>query len=353
MKSLIIGAGEVGKGLHKVIGGKIMDREMVKGQFDIIHICFPYSKDFTLQVTKYQLQYKPKLTVIHSTVPVGTSKKLGAIHSPIRGVHPNLAKGIKTFVKYVGGVGAEMVAKIFKDKGMKVRVVKDSNTTEALKLLDTFQYGVQIWLNKFIYNVCKKHDLDFDIIYKDGNKTYNEGYTELGREEVVRPYLNYYDEPLKGHCILENAVQLWEMSGDDEEIKHLVEHILSMGKHLETIGSKKPYLDRTWLYCEYWGKGRSLKDIGKEFGVTGENIGGIMKRLGIKTRDKKWTEKEIESLKKLSKTMTFKEIAKELGKTHDAVRTEAIKLGLKSIYKPSEETKKLKTRKKLVALYRV
>ena len=99
MKSLIIGAGEVGKGLHKVIGGKIMDKEPVKGEFDIIHICFPYSKNFSLEVTKYQLMFKPKFTVIHSTVPIGTSKKLKAIHSPIRGVHPYLAKGIKTFVR--------------------------------------------------------------------------------------------------------------------------------------------------------------------------------------------------------------------------------------------------------------
>lgn len=206
MKSLIIGAGEVGKGLHKVIGGKIMDREMVKGQFDIIHICFPYSKDFALQVTKYQLQYKPKFTVIHSTVPVGTSKKLGAIHSPIRGVHPNLAKGIKTFVKYVGGTGAEMVAKIFKDKGMKVRVVADSNTTEALKLWDTTQYGAMILLNKEIYKWCEDNKVDFNIVYTEANQTYNEGYVKLGRPEVVRPWLKYMEGKINGHCVWNNTL---------------------------------------------------------------------------------------------------------------------------------------------------
>ena len=206
MKSLIIGAGEVGKGLHKVIGGKIMDKEPVKGEFDIIHICFPYSKNFSLEVTKYQLMFKPKFTVIHSTVPIGTSKKLKAIHSPIRGVHPYLAKGIKTFVKYVGGTGAEIIGKFFKDKGMKVRIVADSDTTEALKLWDTTQYGAMILLNKEIFNWCKENKVDFDIIYTEANKTYNEGYVKLGRPEVVRPHLKYTDGKIGGHCVYQNTL---------------------------------------------------------------------------------------------------------------------------------------------------
>lgn len=206
MKSLIIGAGEVGKGLHKVIGGKIMDKELIKGEFDIIHICFPYSKNFSLEVTKYQLMFKPKFTVIHSTVPVGTSKKLGAIHSPIRGVHPFMAKGIKTFVKYVGGTGAEIIGKIFKDKGLKVRIVKDSDTTEALKLWDTTTYGAMILLNKEIYKWCKEKGVDFEIVYTEANKTYNEGYLKLGRPEVVRPWLKYTDGKIGGHCVFQNTL---------------------------------------------------------------------------------------------------------------------------------------------------
>lgn len=206
LNSLIIGAGEVGKGLHKVIGGKIMDKEVIKGKFDIIHICFPYSKNFSLEVTKYQLMFKPKFTVIHSTVPVGTSKKLGAIHSPIRGVHPFMAKGIKTFVKYIGGTGAEIIGKIFKDKGLKVRIVKDSDTTEALKLWDTSIYGRLILLNKEIYEWCEKHKVDFNIVYTEASKSYNEGYVKLGRPEVVRPWLKHMEGKLGGHCIYENSL---------------------------------------------------------------------------------------------------------------------------------------------------
>lgn len=207
LDSLIIGAGEVGKGLHKVIGGDIMDSVLntIK-TYEIIHICFPYGKKFEKYVREYQKIFKPKYIVIHSTVPMGTSKRLNACHSPIRGVHPFMAKGIKTFVKYVGGTGAEIIGKFFKDKGLKVRIVKDSDTTEALKLWDTSIYGRLILLNKEIYEWCEKHKVDFNIVYTEASKSYNEGYVKLGRPEVVRPWLKHMKGKLGGHCIYENSL---------------------------------------------------------------------------------------------------------------------------------------------------
>lgn len=206
LDSLIIGAGEVGNGLHKVIGGDIMDNVLnTINTYDIIHICFPYGKKFEKYVKEYQKIFNPKYTVIHSTVPMGTSKRLNACHSPIRGVHPFMDKGIKTFVKFVGGKNAEQVGQFFKSKGLKVRILKDSNTTEALKLWDTTQYGAMILLNKEIYKWCKENKVDFDIIYTEGNTTYNEGYKKLGRPEVVRPHLKYTEGKIGGHCVYQNT----------------------------------------------------------------------------------------------------------------------------------------------------
>ena len=58
MKSLILGKGEVGKSLYNVLKKVhevyIQDQEMEYGnQFDILHICFPYSKDFIGDVKDY------------------------------------------------------------------------------------------------------------------------------------------------------------------------------------------------------------------------------------------------------------------------------------------------------------
>ena len=211
MTSLIIGYGEVGRGLHKVIKGKAMDKEPIAGEFDVIHICFPYSDNFTEQVKQYQLRYLPKITVIHSTVPIGTSDELGAVHSPIRGVHPNIDKGIKTFVKFFGGKDAKKAAEQFKEKGITTYCVKDATTTEALKLLDTLQYGWQIILEKEIHRFCWETGLDFNTIYTLANKTYNEGYTKLKMPNVARPYLNHKEGKIGGHCVIPNCylIDFW------------------------------------------------------------------------------------------------------------------------------------------------
>lgn len=216
--SLIIGYGEIGQGLHKVIGGDFFDMngkasfsmdllsyKDIEDKYKIIHICFPYSNDFKRSVEYYKSFFRPKYIVVHSTVPVGTCDSLNVTHSPVRGVHPHIDQGIKTFVKYVGGVNAKRIAKYFKSFGIKTKVTEKASTTEALKLWDTTQYGMMILLNKYMKKWCDENGVDFDIVYTDANKTYNEGYMKLKRPEVVRPYLKYVGGKIGGHCVIPNA----------------------------------------------------------------------------------------------------------------------------------------------------
>lgn len=218
VKHLVVGFGEVGKAIHAIVGGEAQDiaKEFdFNGKCEVMHVCFPYFKGFVKEVKMYQKRYKPQLTIIHSTVPLGTSLKCNAVHSPIRGVHPELEKGIRTFVKYFGGKGAKKAAKIFSDLGITTSVVPDSRTTEALKLWDTTIYGSLILLNKEIKHWCDKNGVDFNIIYTDASKTYNEGYLKLGRSEVMRPYLNYTKGKIGGHCVVPNAKLLKSKSAYD------------------------------------------------------------------------------------------------------------------------------------------
>lgn len=210
--------GEVGKALFNILKSKYQAKgidkgETVHGLFDVLHICFPYSqRDFVKFVKGYKNQYLAEggLIVVHSSIPVGVCSRLGdgVVHSPVRGVHPHLEKGMCTFTKYFGGRRAEEAAKYFEDIGIPVFVTKSSRETEALKLWDTTQYGLNIILNKAIYKYCKMHNLDFDVVYTHANETYNKGYTTLGRGEVVRPMLKYMPGPIGGHCVLPNAALL-------------------------------------------------------------------------------------------------------------------------------------------------
>ncbi len=205
MRHLVIGLGEVGKSLQEILQCDGLDRNdtLDKFDYDIIHICFPYSDKFEEQVRDYQRRYAKKYTVIHSTVPVGTSKKLNALHSPIRGKHPHLTKSIKTFVKYIGGEDAHVVAKEFEKYGITCAPVDDSKATEAGKLFSLMQYGVSILLNKKIHKYCQIHHIDFDIAYKDFNETYNAGYLEMGMPHVIRPILEYQEGKIGGHCVVQ------------------------------------------------------------------------------------------------------------------------------------------------------
>lgn len=206
--NLVIGLGEVGSAIRSILQCDGIDAgDMSIKKYDFVHICFPYSETFKDAVSAYKKKYLADggTLVIHSTVAVGTSDELGAVHHPIRGVHPNLEKGIRTFVNYFGGRGAAKAASEFIRRGIECRIVSNAKNTEAGKLISTSQYGMHILIEKAIYQYCEENGLDFDIVYTDFNKTYNGGYTELGMSNVVRPVLKHVPGKIGGHCVVPNA----------------------------------------------------------------------------------------------------------------------------------------------------
>jgi hypothetical protein len=220
MKHLIVGYGEVGQALHKIFpeadfyDWKIStsaDMDRLKDiAFDAVHICFPYFNNFEQSVSHYSMYFQDALVIVHSSVPVGTCDRLGVVHSPVRGVHPQLEQGIRTFVKFFGGARAPAAAKIFRDRGIKTMCSDSAADTEALKLWDTTIYGWNILIEKAIHAYCEEHGLDFGIVYKLANLTYNEGYEKLGRPEFKKYVLKDYPGPIGGHCVREN----WELLRD-------------------------------------------------------------------------------------------------------------------------------------------
>lgn len=215
MRHLVIGRGQVGSALIEVLSEKydvvsIDKGERAEGEFDVIHVAIPYNDKFVGVVTQYLLQYYKRygLAIVHSSVALGTSSYLGAVHSPIRGVHPNLAEGIRTFVKYFGGSRAEEAADIFRKLGIPCVTTPDARNTEALKLWDTTYYGWNIVFQKAVKEFCDKHALDYDMVYKQANLSYNKGYAALGVRGVQRPVLRDVPGPIGGHCVIPNAFLL-------------------------------------------------------------------------------------------------------------------------------------------------
>jgi len=204
-RHFIIGFGEVGKALQKALDCDWFDIKNPECELELttfLHICFPYFDGFEDEVKKYIKICDPKYVVVHSTVPIGTCKRLGVTHSPIRGKHPDLYQSILQFKKYVGGINAVAVAKELEKFKIKTKVVTHSNDTEAGKLYDLMQYAVSILLNKHIYKQCKEKGLNFDCVYRSFNKTYNEGYYEMEMAEFLRPVLEFHPGPIGGHCVI-------------------------------------------------------------------------------------------------------------------------------------------------------
>jgi hypothetical protein len=210
--ALVVGLGEVGTAIQAIFHCDGIGKGQLAPlkQYDILHICFPFSDEFLTQVEDYQKLYSPHYTIIHSSVAVGTCQKLNAISSPIRGIHPYLEQGIRTFPKLLAGRDASQVADYFRRVGLKVVLYDEPETAEAAKLFDTEYYRHCIEFAHEVKQYCDKHELNFTEVYTLPNISYNQSYTELGHPEFVRPVLQPIMTEIGGHCVKNNEKILKE-----------------------------------------------------------------------------------------------------------------------------------------------
>lgn len=213
MKNLVIGnAGQIGSAIQRILEcdgyDNVNANEMPSEHYDALHITIPYSENFIEIVKKYLNIYEPDICIIHSTVPIGTTEQIpNAVYSPCRGVHPELEKGIRTFVKYFAGDKSDVAAGIFKEKGMTctiARYPKATRSLEAAKLWDTTQYGWNIVLEKAIHTYCVENNLDFKLVYTLFNESYNYGYEKLGFPQYKKYILEHRIGKIGGHCVIPN-----------------------------------------------------------------------------------------------------------------------------------------------------
>ena len=216
IKHLVIGLGEVGRALQKHFSCDGCDEDIPLGeQYDVVHICFPYSERFSSDVVGYTEVLGPHTIVIHSTVPVGTTTGIRnhlnelatydpnnpnnptiVVHSPVRGKHP--FDDFAQWTKYIGGPGGQTVQPLFP----KTVFTPRSETTEALKIFDTEIYRLNILAEKAIWDFCEAHSLDYSTVYTHANKTYNEGYAGTPYKKYE---LSHQEGAIGGHCVIPNS----------------------------------------------------------------------------------------------------------------------------------------------------
>ena len=212
----ILGFGEIGKAISKLyeteVKVKDLDRDDGLHDLDLLHVCIPYNNDFVDAVIEFLKTQKPKYCLIHSTIAPKTIRLINkktdnffeVSHCPVRGVHPNLFEGLLTFESF-WGCDFDLPDLESHLKKIKLKIHKVSSlTSELSKLLDTTYYGLCIAWHGEVKKICEESGVDFDEVSTRYNTTYNEGYSSLGKSNVVRPVL-YPPKKIGGHCVLENT----------------------------------------------------------------------------------------------------------------------------------------------------
>ena len=224
MRVGILGHGEIGSSVAEVYKAhssaeiliKDLDRDDGLKELDVLNICIPFvsSEQFTEAVCKQIVESNPSLTIIHSTVLPGTTNiildttETSVVHSPVRGVHPNLYEGIMTFTKFIGADSesdAQVAAEHLESLGIQTEIVSSSRSSELGKLLSTTYYGVVIAWHGEMKKICEQLGVSFDEAVTRFNETYNSGYGSLGKDNVIRPTLTPPEDKIGGHCVIPNA----------------------------------------------------------------------------------------------------------------------------------------------------
>lgn len=213
MRNLVIGMGEVGNGVFNVlrtkysdVGCRDKDPVIIKGSVETLHIAITYSDKFEEIVKKYKEFYKSRLVIVYSTVPIGTCERLGAVHSPIEGKHPAIGLSIQNSARWLGSSDKKALkkAKTLWEKIVPVRELPKADFTEALKLLSTTEYGINIEFARYKKHIADELGMDY-VAMKQWNLDYNELYKRLGMNWASRYILDPPKGAKGGHCVTPNA----------------------------------------------------------------------------------------------------------------------------------------------------
>ncbi len=230
---LVVGLGEIGSTVYSVLkeSGKfqlfgidvdkkkmadLQATEPPSTKIDVLQICIPVvDQQKFLQITQnYLKKHMPNLTIINSTVPIGTTMALyrlcgGQIaHSPCRGVHKNKEYMIKEFLrwaKFVGGATTEAgkaAAKHFELAGLKTVILANCTDTEFAKLFETtYRTWMIVFFQKMSRLARKYNSVDADLKIDFDQAV--EFIEDTHQQRHDRPVM--FPDAIGGHCLLPNS----------------------------------------------------------------------------------------------------------------------------------------------------
>ena len=171
-------------------------------QVDILHVCYPFQiKDFIGETVRYIDLFQPTLTIINSTVAIGTTRTIAertgtaVVNSPVRGKHARMLDEVLLYTKFVGAIDAaagEQAAKHFESVGLKTKILSSPEATELAKLTETTYFGLMIAWAQEVERYCDQSGEDYDEV------------VSFYEEIKFFPPVKYFPGVIGGHCVMQN-----------------------------------------------------------------------------------------------------------------------------------------------------
>jgi UDP-N-acetyl-D-mannosaminuronate dehydrogenase len=199
--------GEVGRPLFDILSrayacvGVDVEPVQIDRPCSVLHICFPYQmKDFVGTTASYIEKYKPELTIINSTLGVGTTRRVQervkspVAYSPVRGKHAKMVEDMLHYRKFVAGFDSgstHNAAEHFSKAGFQVEKFRTPEVGELSKLLETTWLGLLIgWAQ------------DVERLAGECGATYEEVNAFI--KEISFLPSNVFPGRIGGHCVMPN-----------------------------------------------------------------------------------------------------------------------------------------------------
>ena len=242
MRVVVVGLGEVGRPIlelvsqeHEAVGVDVSPPVGRIEQVDVLHVCYPFEiDDFVGDTTRYIELYKPALTIINSTVGIGTTRAIGertgtgVVNSPVRGKHAHMLEELRLYTKFVGATdphAGEQAAQHFQSVGVKTKILSSPEATELAKLTETTYFGLLIAWAQEVERYCAQVGADYNEV------------VSFYQEIKYLPPVKYFPGIIGGHCVMPNIKILSKL--DRSAISEAIEASNQM-KIERDAGSKDP-----------------------------------------------------------------------------------------------------------------
>lgn len=202
------------------------DKSKIPSKIDTLEVCMPCGNPdrFAQVVSDYVERYKPKLAIINSTVPPGTTLKVAdkckceVVHSPARGVHitnEHMVWEMKRWPKYIGGAtpkASKLAKGHFERLGLQVKVLKSCRETELAKVFETTYRAWMIACFQEMHRISRANGADFNDTVDFLEDTH--------RQRLDRPIM--FPGFIGGHCLIPNT-ELLLKSYDSNMLRFILE----------------------------------------------------------------------------------------------------------------------------------